>query len=186
MTDDVTRHEERSTIGTVIVSASTRRSSLNGALARRIAEHLQLDGEPVELIDLTDFDMPMYHGDLEESDGAPPAAVELADRLARAHRLIITSPEYNGSYPALLKNTVDWLTRVDRSVLRHLDVRLASASPGRLGGSRGLAHLESWLTSMRLTVAERTMSVPNASLDPCGRIVAPDPIDVDTFLADGR
>jgi len=172
-------------IDTAVISASTRDASLNGALARAIAGRLVDRGERVDLIDLTEFEMPMYHGDLEAREGNPPTAVELADRLTKARRLVVTSPEYNGSYPALLKNTVDWLTRVDRAVLRHLDVHLAAASPGRLGGSRGLVHLRAWLESMRLTVADETLSVPGATLDADGNIATADPIDIDAFLDDG-
>jgi NAD(P)H-dependent FMN reductase len=170
------------TVDTAVVAASTRRASLNGALARAIADRLQARGERVDLIDLSRFDMPMYHGDLEADEGVPPAATELAERLAGARRLVITSPEYNGSYPALLKNTVDWLTRVDRSVLAHLEIHLAAASPGRMGGTRGLAHLRTWLESMRLSVAEADLSVPHATLDDQGRITADQAIDVDAFL----
>ncbi len=126
-------------------SPRARAASLNGTLARTIAERLTDRGERVDLIDLSRFDMPMYHGDLEADEGVPPAATELAERLASARRLVITSPEYNGAYPALLKNTIDWLTRVDRGVLAHLDIHLAAVSPGRMGGTRGLAHLRAWL-----------------------------------------
>lgn len=170
------------TVDTAIIAASTRNASLNGALARSIRERLESRGRTVDLIDLTEYDMPMYHGDLEADEGVPAAAAALAERLAAARRLVITSPEYNGSFPALLKNTVDWLTRVDRSVLSHLDIHLAAASPGGLGGSRVLVHLQSWLENMRLRVAAPTLSVPHASVDDDGRLVAADPVDLDAFL----
>ena len=171
------------TIETAVIAASTRRASLNGALARQIADHLSASGHPVDLIDLTDYEMPLYHGDLETDQGIPAATIALAARLATSSRLVITSPEYNGSFPALLKNTIDWLTRADRSVLSHLDIHLAAASPGRLGGSRGLVHLQSWLENMRLDVASPTLSVPHASVDDAGRLVTADPVDLDSFLA---
>jgi NAD(P)H-dependent FMN reductase len=165
-----------------VLAASTRRTSLNRALARLIAERLAAADHTVDLIDLSEHPMPMYHGDLEAESGTPAAAVELTERLARADQLVIVSPEYNGSFPALLKNTVDWLTRVDRRVLAHLDIRLAATSPGSLGGSRGLVHLRAWLENMRLRIVLPTLSVPNASLDDESRLVTQDPIDLDAFL----
>ena len=169
-------------IETAVIAASTRQASLNGALARQIADHLRAGGHPVDLIDLTDYEMPLYHGDLEADQGIPAATIALAERLATSSRLVITSPEYNGSFPALLKNTIDWLTRADRAVLSHLDIHLAAASPGRLGGSRGLIHLQSWLENMRLAVASPTLSVPHASVDDSGHLVTADPVDLESFL----
>lgn len=167
---------------TAVMATSIRRDSINAALARLIARSLERRGESVDLIDLAEYDLPMYHGDLEAADGVPAKARELAARLNDVESLVIVSPEYNGSFPALLKNTVDWLTRADRGVIGHLHIHLASASPGGRGGVRGLAATRAWLESMRATVSDRQLSVPNASLDEDSEIVGSDPIDVDLFL----
>ena len=133
----------------VVIPASTRSGSVNKALAEMIATEFHRQGEPTRVIDLAEYPMPLYDGDLEARDGVPATAVELARRLTRAEVLVVVSPEYNGTFTPLLKNTVDWLTRVDVSVLAHLFVLVASASPGR-GVERGYGHAELGETVFRI------------------------------------
>ncbi len=83
----------------------------------------------------------------------------LADRIASAEVLVLVSPEYNGTFTPLLKNTVDWVTRVDTAAFAHLRVLVASASPGRGGGANGVAMVRTWLSNMGIDTAERTLSV---------------------------
>ena len=168
---------------TLVMAASTREGSINAALARRIVAELTARNARAELVDLDHYDMPMYHGDLEAADGPPRAAHDLVDRLARADRLVIVSPEYNGAFPPLLKNTVDWISRVDREAFRRLGVGLASASPGGRGGVRGLALLRTWLENLRVAIADPELAVPNAEIDEHGELVTPEPLDVAPFLA---
>lgn len=166
-----------------VIAASTRARSINAALARRIVERLERTDTPVDLIDLRDFEMPIYQGDLEAEHGVPAAARELTVRLQDAAVLVIVSPEYNGAFPPVLKNSLDWVTRVDRGAVAHLTMFLASASPGGLGGARVLALLRMWFESMRITVAATALSVPHASLIDDGDELADDPADLNEFVA---
>lgn len=170
------------TAATLVMSASTRVRSINAALARTIVAELIARGEPAELVDLVDYDMPMYHGDHEADHGPPDAAAALVDRFTRAGRIVITSPEYNGAFPPLLKNTFDWMSRVDRRFLVGPSVHLASASPGSRGGMRGLAVLRLWLEHMHADVAEDMLSVPSAGLTDDGALTTESAIDLEWFL----
>ena len=143
-----------------IIAGSTRRASVNSLLAREIAAELERRDRDHLLVDLAEFDMPIYHGDLEEEQGVPAPARRLADVLRDSGGLVVASPEYNGSFSPLLKNTVDWVTRIDMGVLRDTLVGLAAASPGRGGGVRGLARVRTWLENMRLIVAATDLSIP--------------------------
>lgn len=173
------------TASTLVMSASTRTGSLNGALANDIAADLRRRDQPVAVVDLTEYEMPMYHGDLERDHGAPDGARELVDLFAAAERLVIVTPEYNGAFPPLLKNTFDWMSRVERGFLRHLTVHLAAASPGSRGGVRVLEIMRTWMENMGATVADDVLSVPHASLDPSGELVSESPIDLEAFLPTG-
>lgn len=170
---------------TLVVAASIRRASVNAALARHIVGQLSARGEPAEFVDLADYDMPMYHGDIEFEHGVPASARALFERFSTARRLVIVTPEYNGAFPPLLKNTIDWMSRVDRRFLIEPTIHLAAASPGGLGGVRVLAILRTWMENMRGQVAEATLSVPHASLGDAGELVTESPVDVDAFLPPG-
>ena len=152
------------------MAASTRKGSLNQALASRIADELERDGELVDLVDLADHQMPLYDGDVEARDGVPATAADLAGRLAAAEVLVIVTPEYNGSFTPLLKNTVDWLTRVDTRVLAHFRVLLASASPGQGGGARAVDMIRTWMANIGVEVAEHSLSIGSAELADDGTI----------------
>ncbi len=93
-------------------SGSTRAGSINtqllGAITRELTE---LDCE-VTRISLSDYPLPIYNGDLEEKEGVPENAIKLAKLMSEHDGYFISCPEYNGSLPALMKNTIDWMTRV--------------------------------------------------------------------------
>jgi NAD(P)H-dependent FMN reductase len=168
----------------LVVAASTSTKSINRALARTIhADIGRRNDVVVGLVDLVDYPMPLYQADLELADGVPAAAHELAARVQAAEVLVIVSPEYNRAFPPLLKNTVDWLSRVDRGVLGHLTVLLASATPGPGGGVSVLAMIRQWLTSIRVTVADVVLSVPSAELDPDGNLPGIDPNELARFTS---
>lgn len=165
----------------MIMAASTRRNSINKALANEIAAQVGTP-ESIDLIDLRDFPLPLYDGDLEDRDGVPSTARHLADHVASAEVLIIVTPEYNGSFTPLLKNTVDWITRVDAAAFAHLHVLVSSASPGRGGGSNGVSMVRTWLENMGVHVAERTLSVGEASLGSDGGLVGLDETEMTRFV----
>jgi len=122
------------------------------------AERLGAEGI---FVDLAEYPMPLYNGDLEDLEGVPANAMALAELIRRADGLFIASPEYNGAYSALLKNTLDWLSRIDRNILSR-PTAIASASPGRRGGASGLQALRAILEHMRAPVVDNQLSVPNA------------------------
>lgn len=165
----------------VVIAASTRTGSINQVLARHIADRLDPSGS-VDTIDLRQFPLPLYDGDIEARDGIPAAAVALAAEIAAADALVIVSPEYNGTFSPLLKNTIDWISRVDSAVLAHLRVLVASASPGGGGGANGAAMVRTWLGNMGVDVAEGTLTVAGASIGPDGALVGLDETALDQFV----
>ena len=166
-----------------VMAASARSGSINQALARRIARELEARGESVWVANLTNYPMPLYNADDEARDGVPDSAVALAHQLRAAEVLVVVSPEYNGAFTPLLKNTVDWMTRVDVAVLAHLTVLLASASPGKGGGANGAAMVRQWMTNIGVAVAPRTLSVGSATLGDDGEVAGVDPTDLAGFVA---
>jgi NAD(P)H-dependent FMN reductase len=147
----------------VTFAGSARRDSLNKELARSVALAADSQGAVGVFIDLADYPLPICDGDLEASRGIPANALALAELIRKADGLVIASPEYNGAYSALLKNTIDWLSRIDRNLLSR-PVAIASASPGRKGGSNGLKQLRVTLEHMRVPVIPQQLSIPTADI----------------------
>ena len=145
----------------VSLAGSARRESLNKRLARVAAARVSALGGEGVFLDLADYRMPLYDGDYETANGVPDPAHALGEQVAAADGLMIASPEYNGAYPALLKNTIDWLTRIDRRIWVR-PTALLSASPGPGGGRRGLAVLRLALGHLRVPLLDRQLSLPAA------------------------
>ncbi len=145
------------TVGILVFAGSARAGSLNKKLARVAAAAVQAAGAEATFIDLADYPMPLYDGDLEAMEGVPGNARKLKD-LFIAHRgLFIASPENNASVSALLKNTLDWISRQDGNESGLVPYQgkvaaIAGASPGALGGLRGLAHLRAILQKLNVLV----------------------------------
>lgn len=122
----------------LVFGAALRADSLNrklAALAARIAEQ---SGATVDHASMRDFDVPSYDGDAESAEGIPKGAEELRRRLVEADAFIVSSPEYNGSMPGVLKNLVDWTSRFRPQPFDGKHGLLLSASPSMVGGNRGL------------------------------------------------
>ena len=122
----------------LVFAASLRTESLNhklATLATRIAEQ---NGATVDLASMHDFDVPSYDADLEGARGIPTGAQDLRRRLTESDAFIISSPEYNGSMPGLLKNLIDWASRFRPQPFDGRHGLLLSASPSLAGGNRGL------------------------------------------------
>lgn len=155
-------------------AGSARRASLNKKLVHVAADAARAAGGEVTLVDLDDFALPVYHGDLEATQGVPAKALELA-ALIRSHAgLLIASPENNTSVSALLKNTLDWLSRIkDVPVFPGKVAALLAASPGPFGGVRGLYHLRAILVSLGAEVLSQQIVIPhaNAAFDADGRLL---------------
>jgi len=139
------------------LAGSARRESLNKQLAMAAARAVEAAGLPCTWLDLADYPLPIYDGDLEEAEGLPPNAIKLK-QLVRDHAgLLIASPEYNSSISPLLKNVIDWVSRSeagapDISPYHNKVAALVSASPGGLGGLRGLVTVRSILGNIGVTV----------------------------------
>jgi NAD(P)H-dependent FMN reductase len=162
----------------LVFAGSTRTDSLNRRLARFAASELEAQGVEVTLIDLRDYPMPIYDGDLEISGGLPPAARSLKSLIRQHDALVIASPEHNGSISALLKNTLDWVSRPEPgerpgSAFRSKTAVIMSASPGSGGGRRGLRHLREVLQNLGMAVHTAEIAVPRAheAFDADGRLL---------------
>ena len=145
----------------LVFAGSARNNSVNKQLAKIAAAKADELGAEGIFVDLADYEMPLYHGDLELDEGIPEAASRFAKVAADADGIVIVSPEYNGAYSPLLKNTIDWATRVDRGLFRK-PTGLISGSPGRMGGKRGLAILRATLENIRVPVIDQQVSIPDA------------------------
>jgi len=120
------------------LAGSLRTGSLNKQLLNLAAKLLEAAGAEIVPIDFRALAIPIYDGDVEASTGLPPGALELAKQVTEAEGLVVASPEYNFSMPALLKNAIDWLSRAKPVPLRGKTALLMSASPALVGGNRGL------------------------------------------------
>ena len=120
----------------LIVPGSNRSASLNVKLAGHIARELSLLGADATRISLADYPMPIYDGDDEAANGIPEPARKLIAQFKAHDAVVIVSPEYNGSIPGLLKNTIDWMSRDGVAPFRDRVFAIAAASPGALGGMR--------------------------------------------------
>jgi chromate reductase, NAD(P)H dehydrogenase (quinone) len=150
------------------LAGSTRRDSYNKRLARLAALGAEAAGAEVTVIDLRDYALPLFDEDLEREQGPPEAAVRLKAQMVAHDGLLIASPEYNSSISAVLKNAIDWASRSapgepGLAAFRGKVATLLSASPGALGGLRGLVHLRSILGNLGVIVLPDQLAVPRAS-----------------------
>jgi chromate reductase, NAD(P)H dehydrogenase (quinone) len=148
-------------------AGSTRTDSFNKKLVRIAAAGAEAAGVKTTVIDLRDFPMPLYDGDLEAASGLPEHAVKLRGLLMEHDGLLIAAPEYNGSISAVLKNAIDWTSRPwnDRPMIEAYAGKTAailSASPSPLGGLRGLVPLRMLLGNIMVTVLPNQFTVGGA------------------------
>jgi len=156
---------------TLVFAGSTRQQSFNRRLAREAAGMAKAAGSEVTLLELADLDIPMYNADLE-ARGTPTDVLRLKRLLWEHPAWIVCSPEYNGSYTALLKNTIDWASSPVASDPEWTDgvkpfrgkvVGILSASNGRLGGLRSQSHLAPLLLNLECWLAPRTYALAGAA-----------------------
>ncbi len=129
---------KREPIRFLVFSASLRAASLNARLVRLAAEKIEEHGGTVDFAFMTDFDVPSYDQDVQDSDGFPPGAESFHKRLNATDAFVIASPEYNASFPGALKNLIDWASRYSPQPFNARHGLLMSASPSMSGGNRGL------------------------------------------------
>jgi NAD(P)H-dependent FMN reductase len=146
-------------------AGSTRADSYNKKLVQEAGKIAKGIGAEVTFIDLKDYPMPFYDADLETKEGMPPNAKRFRDLIASNHAMIISSPQYNDSVPAVLKNALDWASRdeegkTSQAAFTGKKIVLLSASPGKKGGTKALVHLRSILHECGGEVLEKQLSVP--------------------------
>jgi len=164
----------------LIFAGSTRAGSWNRQLATAVSHMATAEGAQVTRIELADFDLPLYNADLE-AGGTPRDAVRLKEIFFAHPAWLICSPEYNGSYTGLLKNTIDWVSSPIKGDAAWASgtkpfagkvAGLLAASPGAMGGLRSLGHLTPLLMNLQCWVAPRQFALAKAheAFDPDGQL----------------
>jgi NAD(P)H-dependent FMN reductase len=153
-------------------SGSARRDSLNKKLLAAAVQAVREAGAEVTLVDLNEYELPLYHGDLEDTAGLPANATKLIELITRHHALLVASPEYNSMITPLLKNTIDWCTRGDGNPFDGKAAAIVSASPGALGGIRSLQLAQQLLLKLGCHVVPRqtTLSHADKAFDANGQL----------------
>jgi NAD(P)H-dependent FMN reductase len=128
----------------LILPGSIRTGSYNARLAALAAKELALIDTEVTRLSLADYPMPIYDGDLEIDSGPPKNALKLKQQISRHHGVLLVSPEYNASVTPLLKNAIDWVSRVRErgdpplAAYKNRAFAICGASPGRFGAMRSI------------------------------------------------
>src|ERR1700686_2790868 len=153
----------------LVIPGSLRTGSLNAKLAAAAGYELAQADSQSTRISLAHFPLPIYDGDLQSKAGVPKNAINLKRMMSAHHGVLIVTPEYNSSVPALVKNTIDWVSRVHDShevrgqVFRERAFAVAAASESRLGGTRSLAALRLILSACHATVIPNQLALSFAS-----------------------
>jgi chromate reductase, NAD(P)H dehydrogenase (quinone) len=169
----------------LVIPGSLRTGSHNARLAATAAHELAQAGADVTRISLADFPLPIYDGDLQTKSGVPKPAINLKRMIGVHHGVLIVTPEYNSSVPPLIKNTIDWVSRVQDAhetrgqVFRERAFAIAAASESRLGGTRALAALRLILSACRATVVpnQLALSFAGEAYDDMDRLKHPPDIE---------
>jgi chromate reductase len=148
-------------------AGSTRVGSFNKKLVKIAATGATEGGADVTVIDLRDFAMPLYDGDLEQQEGLPSNARKLKELMLSHQGFLISSPEYNSSISGVLKNTIDWTSRQSEgeeslACFKGKVAGIMSASPGGLGGLRGLVHVRAILENINVLVVPGQLALGKA------------------------
>ena len=150
----------------LVFSGSVRTGAFSGRTADVAQKELAMQGAEVTRISLGDYPLPIMDEDLEKEKGVPDNAVKLGRQIAAHDGILIATPEYNGSIPPLLKNTIDWVSRVRTDGGRSLRplvgkvAGLCSSSNGQFAGIRCINHLRAVLVRCRMEVVTPECSVP--------------------------
>jgi NAD(P)H-dependent FMN reductase len=129
---------QRKPVSVFVVGASLRSASLNNRLASLAARAIERAGSTADVATIADFDCPFYDGDVEAEAGVPDQAQRFCERVRANDAFMIASPEYNASMPGVLKNLIDWVSRLRPQPFNGRQGYLMSASPSMIGGNRGL------------------------------------------------
>lgn len=159
-------------------AGSTRRESYNKRLIHIAVEGARSGGAQSTLIDLAEYPLPLYDGDLEAEQGIPEHAMALKRLMVEHDAFLLACPEYNSSITAVLKNVIDWTSRkaddehTPLVCFKGKVVTLMSASPGALGGLRGLVHVRAILGALGCIVLPEQVAIvrANGAFDSTGRL----------------
>ena len=149
----------------LVIPGSLRSGSHNARLAAAAAYQFAQAGAEVTRISLSDFPLPIFDGDLQTKSGVPKHAINLKRMMAAHHGVLVVTPEYNSSVPPLVKNAIDWVSRVQDTqetryqVFRGRPFAIAAASESRLGGTRCLAALRLILSACEATVIPNQLAL---------------------------
>lgn len=148
-------------------AGSLRKNSFNKRLVRIAADGARKAGADVTVIDLATYPLPVFDEDLEKAEGVPDSAIKLKSVLKQHDGFLIACPEYNSSITAALKNAIDWASRpvADEQPLECFKGKVAaimSASPGALGGLRGLVHVRAILSNIGVLVLPDQRAISQA------------------------
>ena len=151
----------------VVFAGSARKDSFNKKLAKAAATIAESKGLNVTLLDLADFDAPVYNGDIEDASGLPESMRKLKAILVSHDGFLISTPEYNGHVPPLLVNCFGWASRPEGDEKGMIAYKgkvagLMATSPGKLGGIRVLPRLRSTLSDLGIMVVPGFVSLPFA------------------------
>jgi len=161
------------------MAGSIRKESMNKKLAQLAAKMAKKDGIEKTFIDLKDYEMPLYNGNLEDKNGLPENAIKLKQLFIENDGIFIASPEYNGSFSALLKNTLDWISRSHSenepslSAYKGKVAAISAVSPRPIGGLRGLVPLRMLLGNLGVTVTPTQVAIGSGfkAFDSEGKLV---------------
>lgn len=149
----------------IALAGSLRSQSYNKQLVQQAAELAKAANADVQYVDLADFNIPLFSEDLE-AEGTPAGVNDLKALFAQSQGILLASPEYNGSISGVLKNALDWLSRPGNSdigsAFANKSVGLMAASPGPLGGIRGLNHAKDVMFNLGAMVIPGMVAVGNA------------------------
>ncbi len=148
-------------------AGSARQDSYNKKLVKIAVEGAKSVGAEVTYLDFGDLPLPLYDEDLETAEGFPENALKLKAMMKAHQGFLIACPEYNSSITPLLKNAIDWASRSEPGepslvCFKEKTAVLMSASPGGLGGLRGLVHVRSILSSIGVLVLPDQKAIGSA------------------------
>lgn len=149
-------------------AGSLRKDSYNKKLIKIAVKAAEEAGADVTLIDLSDYPLPIYNADIETAEGLPENAKKLKKLMIESDGFMISTPEYNSSLPAVLKNVIDWASRQETKDEKNLvcfvgkTAALFSASPGYYGGLRSLSHLRAIMENIFTMVMPEQKAIAKA------------------------
>lgn len=148
-------------------AGSARKASFNKMLVQVAAEGAREAGAEVTFIDIKDYPLPIYDGDLEEEQGIPENVQKLKQLFRNHDGFLIATPEYNSAITPLLKNVIDWVSRPQENepmlaAFKDKTAALVATSPGKLGGMRVLTMVRTLLSNIQVMVIPAQLAIPDA------------------------